>query len=124
MSSQAGNISLQAFNMSSQARNMLHQSGNMSSQADNMSSQSRDMSSQAGNMSSQERNISSQAKNPKGHILKILCHNLYFWLKYSFEKFCEGCVGCEGEDFWVVRGRISLSWVKAGWVLRGRISGL
>ena len=28
--------------------------------------------------------------DPKDHILKVSCHYLYFWLKYSFEEVCPG----------------------------------
>ena len=85
-SSQYWDMSCQAVNMSSQARNMSHQAWNMSGQAGNMLSP-------AGNMSSQAGNMSSQAKNPKDHTLKVSCHYLYFWLKYSFEEVCPGWVG-------------------------------
>ena len=114
MSHQAGNMSCQAMNFLSQARNMSHQAGNMSSQAGNMSSQAGNLSSQAGNISSQAGNISSQAKNPKDHILKVSCHYLYFWLKYSFKEVCRrmGGVG------WVEWGGAGGGW----FLLRLRIS--
>ena len=31
--------------------------------------------------------------DPKDYILKVSCHYLYFWLKYSFEEVCPGRVG-------------------------------
>ena len=34
--------------------------------------------------------------DPKDHILKVSCHYLYFWLKYSFEEVCPGRVGGGG----------------------------
>ena len=92
MSSQAWNMSRQALTMSSQARNMSHQAGNMSSQARNMSSQAWNMSSQAGDMSS-------QASNPKDHNLKVSCHYLYFWPRYSIEKVCRRVVRVGGVVF-------------------------
>ena len=59
--------------------------------------------------------MSSQAHNPKGHILKLACHNLYCRLKYSFVEVGEGWGGWVG---WVC------GWVFGWFLLRFRSTGL